>query len=164
MNFSFRSLVRQTFRAGITLKGIDGALETMGAALLWFVKPSELSETLRALCQHELSRDPDDWIAGHLLHATVKMAAANPGFASFFLLSHGLTKVALVLCLWMNKLWAYPLTIAVFGAFSIYQMYRYTHTHSPWLLALTILDVVLIYLTWEEYGQQKKAARREEGS
>ena len=163
MKFTLRSLLRETFRAGITLKGIDGALETVGGVLLWFFKPSELSEIVRSLFQHELSSDPNDWIAEHVLRATVKLAEANPEFASLFLLSHGLTKAALVLCLWMNRLWAYPLTMAVFAAFSVYQTYRYTHTRSAWLLALTILDLILIYLTWEEYGQQKKAAGRDEG-
>jgi len=53
--------------------------------------------------------------------------------------------------------------MAVFAAFSVYQTYRYTHTHSGLLLVLTILDLILIYLTWEEYRQQKKAAGRDEG-
>ena len=120
------------------------------------MKPYELSEIARFFFQHELSRDPDDWIAVHVLHATAKLANADPTFASFFLLSHGVTKVALVACLWMNKLWAYPLTIAMFAAFSVYQVYRYMHTHSVWLIVLTVFDVVLIYLTLAEYKVQER--------
>jgi uncharacterized membrane protein len=159
MKPSRRSLLSETFHAGITLKGIDGLLETIGGVLLWFLKPSELNEIVRFILQHELSRDPHDWIGVHLLHATAKLADADPAFASLFLLSHGVTKVALVTCLWMNKLWAYPLTIAVFAAFGAYQAYRYTHTHSVWLLVLTIFDIVLIFLTWEEYKQQEGLRR-----
>jgi uncharacterized membrane protein len=154
MALSRQKLLNETFHTGITLKGIDGILEIMGGVLLWFVKPSELSEIVRFIFQHELSRDPHDWIAVHVLHATEKLANADPAFASLFLLSHGVTKVALITCLWMNKLWAYPLTIVVFAAFGIYQAYRYTHTHSVWLLVLTVFDMVLIFLTWEEYKQQ----------
>jgi uncharacterized membrane protein len=66
------------------------------------------------------------------------------------------TKVVLVLGLWMNKLWAYPLRIAVFAAFCVYQVYRYTHTYSVWMLLLTIFDLALIYLTWEKYKQQRE--------
>src|SRR5271157_2698199 len=144
MKISRESLLSKTFHTGITLKGIDGLLEIGGGVLLWFLKPRELSEIAWFIFHHELSRDPDDWIAVHVLHATDKLANADPAFASLFLLSHGVTKVALVTCLWMNKLWAYPLTIAVFSAFSVYQMYRYAHTHSIWLILLTVFDVVLI--------------------
>lgn len=161
MAFSRQKLLSETFHTGITLKGIDGLLEIIGGVLVWFVKPGELNEIARFIFQHELSRDPHDWIAVHVLHATEKLANADPAFASFFLLSHGVTKVALVTCLWMNKLWAYPLTIAVFAAFSGYQMYRYTHTHSVWLLVLTIFDLVLIYLTWAEYKVQERKVRGE---
>jgi uncharacterized membrane protein len=73
-------------------------------------------------------------------------------------------KVALVLGLWMKKRWAYPLTIAVFGAFCVYQMYRYALTHSAWMLVLTILDVALIYLTWEQSQQQKGLGGAKNGS
>jgi uncharacterized membrane protein len=156
MKISRESLLSKTFHTGITLKGIDGLLEIAGGVLLWFLKPRELSEIARFIFQHELSRDPDDWIAVHVLHATEKLANADPAFASLFLLSHGVTKVALVTCLWMNKLWAYPLTIVVFAAFSAYQMYRYTHTHSIWLIVLTLFDLVLIYLTWAEYKVQER--------
>src|SRR6516164_9772197 len=108
-----RSLLDQTFHAGIMLKGLDGILEVIGGTLLWFLKPSDLNKIVRFLLQHDLSRSPHDWIAEHLLHVAAKTAGTNPEFASFFLLSHGITKVALVLGLWMKKLWAYPLTIAV---------------------------------------------------
>jgi uncharacterized membrane protein len=57
--------------------------------------------------------------------------------------------------LWMNELWAYPLAIGVFSAFSVYQVYRFTHTHSITLLLLTVFDLLIVYLTWEEYRVEK---------
>jgi uncharacterized membrane protein len=149
------SLLRATFRTGITMKGIDGLLEATGGVLLWFIKPSALSETLQEIFQHELSRDPHDFIAAHLLHLSERLAHSDPLFASIFLVSHGLVKAALATLLWMNKLWAYPLAVGVFSAFSVYQVYRYTHTHSILLLVLTAFDVAVVYLTWEEYRVEK---------
>jgi uncharacterized membrane protein len=37
------------------------------------------------------------------------------------------------------------------GAFCVYQVYRYTHTHSEALLWLTVFDVAVVVLTWQEY-------------
>ncbi len=147
--------LRATFRTGITLKGIDGLLEATGGVLLWFIKPEALGSTLQAIFQHELSRDPHDFIAAHLLHVSEKFTSSDPLFASIYLLSHGLVKAVLSILLWMNKLWAYPLAIAVFSAFSVYQIYRYSHTHAFVLLVLTVFDVMIVYLTWEEYGVEK---------
>ena len=155
------SFLRATFRTGITVKGIDGLLEAIGGVLLWFIKPEALGGTLQDIFEHELSRDAHDFIAAHLLHASEKFAHSDPLFASIYLLSHGLIKAMLCVFLWMNKLWAYPLAIGVFIAFSVYQVYRFTHTHSTALLLLTAFDLLIVYLTWEEYGAEKakRAAR-----
>ena len=149
-------LLDRTFHAGITLKGIGGVLETIGGVLLWFISPASMGHTLQFLFLQEFSRDPDGFFTGHVLQATSKMALADPTFASLYLLSHGVTKTALVICLWMNKLWAYPLTIVVFAAFCVYQVHRYTHTHSIMLILITIFDIFLIWLTWEEYRKQRR--------
>ena len=147
-------LLHDSFRVGITLKGIDGVLEAVGGVLLWF-KVNTLNAWLQALCQHELARDKHDFIFSHLSIASQKLASGSPMFASLYLLSHGLVKVVLVVCLWANRLWAYPLTIAVFAAFVLYQTYRFTDTHSAALVILTLFDLLLIFLTWKEYQSQK---------
>jgi len=152
---TLRELLRDVFRAGITMKGIDGLLEITGGVLLWFVKPRAMGGALRALSLHELSRDPHDLIGIHLLHVSERLAHSNPLFASIFLLSHGLAKVGLAVALWLNELWAYPLAIGVFSAFGLYQMYRVSHTHSIALAILTVFDALIVWLTSREYRLQK---------
>ena len=150
------SLLHGTFRTGITLKGLGGLFETAGGITLWFVTPAELSSIVRAAFEHEYQSHPLDVISAHFLHMAERISHADPMFASLYLLSHGVVKTALVILLWFNKLWAYPLTIAVFGAFMAYQVYRYTHTHSFALMALTIFDAAIVWLTYAEYRAQKK--------
>jgi uncharacterized membrane protein len=157
MKITPRLVLHDCFRTGITIKGIDGVLELIGGAFLWFLKPSALGEPLRILLEHELSRDPRDFLASHLLHATQNFSQQNRLFAVLFLLSHGLVKIAIVAALWADQLWAYPLGIFVFSAFGVYQAYRWTHTHSFFLVVITIFDAVVVYLTWAEYRAQKRA-------
>jgi uncharacterized membrane protein len=145
-----------SFRAAITLKGVDGILEAIGAVLLWFVKPSSISAISRILFEHDLPLDPRDFIATHVLHLSEKLANGSKTFACIYLLSHGLTKAVLVTALWFDKMWAYPLTIAVFSIFSCYQIYRFTHTHSVVLAIVTVFDILIIYLTWMEYQVQRR--------
>jgi uncharacterized membrane protein len=153
MKRRIRTILKTVFQTGITLKGIDGALEILGGVLLWIVRPSAMNAFLRVLSQHDLSRDPHDFIAVHLLRTSAILLSTNRLFPSLFLLSHGIAKVVLVVAMWMKELWAYPLTILVFSAFSAYQIYRCSHTHSITLLILTIFDVVVIALTWQQWRQ-----------
>lgn len=60
----------RAFAVGIILKGLDGVLEVVGGVLLLVVSPTTIDQVGRALTQHELSEDPHDFLATHLLHAT----------------------------------------------------------------------------------------------
>jgi len=67
-----------TFKVSVTLKGIDGALEIVGGAILLFVRPATLDQLARSLTQHELAQDPHDFIARHILHSAGQLNTAAP--------------------------------------------------------------------------------------
>lgn len=152
-----KKLQRGTFRIGITLKGIDGLLESAAGAML-LVNPGVL---------RNLSLTMSMWTYGHFhFHHTHKivggrvadqLAATDPIFASLYLLSHGLVKIVLAAALWMNRLWAYPAAIFVFASFAVYQIFRLERVYSIALLLLTISDLVIIWLTLLEYRDKRRA-------
>jgi uncharacterized membrane protein len=86
-----------------------------------------------------------------LTHNELSLSAGAERFAALYLLSHGVIKVVLVYALLKGKLWAYPWAMAVFAGFGVYQIYRYFVHPSGWLIALTVLDVAVILLTWAEW-------------
>lgn len=150
-------LLHESFRAAITLKGIDGILEAIGGIALWFVKPSALNKIALRFLEIDLPFDRHEFIITHLYRATEHLADGGKHFASLYLLLHGLIKALLVVGLWFDILWAYPLTMGVFGMFCMYQMHRFLHTHSITLLLITVFDLLIICLTWREYRDQKLA-------
>ncbi len=77
-------------------------------------------------------------------------------FAAIYLLSHGVVKAVLVVGLLRGRLWAFPWAIGVFAAFAIFQIYRYFVQPSGWLIALTVLDVFVIALSWAEWQRLKQ--------
>src|SRR5438270_10587343 len=111
-----RSLDR-AFRISVTLKGLDGALEIIGGVLLLVLSPGSIDHLARTLTQHELSQDPHDFIARHVLQATGGLSHGTTIYAGIYLFSHGLAKVVLVVAVLQDRLWAYPAMIAVLGAF-----------------------------------------------
>jgi uncharacterized membrane protein len=149
------------FEIGIFLKGLNGAAEIVGGVLLYVVPASAITHALERLTQHELSKDHSDFIATHLLRFSQQFSSGTKVFAAAYLLSHGVVKLVLVWALYRRKLWAYPAAIAVFAAFGVYQMYRYFVSPSFSMIALTVLDVIIIVLTWIEYGRLRRESAGE---
>ena len=155
-----RIWIRDAFRCGIGLKGLHAVVEcTTGMALL-FVPGSTLNRFVLAVGRLDLSRNPNDVIGTHLRHAAAGLVGTGRHFAAAYLLSHGLVKLVLVVELLRNRLWAYPLMIAMLTAFIAYQMYRYFLTHSIAMIVLTVFDVAVIALTLMEYREQRRLRAR----
>lgn len=140
-----------TFRLSVTVKGLDGLLEVIGGLILVFVSPTTLNHVVRTLTQHELSQDPHDFVARHLLKSATDLAHGGRAYAAIYLLSHGVAKVVLVVALLQRRRWAYPWMIALLGAFIAYQCYRLAFRFSAGLFVLTIFDAFVVWLTWREW-------------
>lgn len=95
---------------------------------------------IRVLTQHELSEDPHDLVATYLLNSTQHVSGGTQVFGATYVVWPGVVKVALVTALLLNGPWAYPAAIVAFLVFVVYQLYRYSHTHSPELLVLSVVD------------------------
>jgi uncharacterized membrane protein len=158
----FRSphLLDQTFEVGIILKGLDGVLEVTGGLLLLVVSPATINRVVTSLTQHELSEDPHDLLATHLLRTAHGLTGSAVLFGAVYLLAHGVVKVILVTALLKNQRWAYPWMIAFLGVFIVYQLYRLSFQLSLGLTALTIFDAIIAWLTYREYRKQLAVARR----
>jgi uncharacterized membrane protein len=70
------------------------------------------------------------------------------GYA-FYLLSHTIVKLALVVGLLRNQLWSYPASLAVLTLFIIYQIYRFYDAQS---LGLIVLTACLTCSLWSSSG------------
>lgn len=149
------NIFHKSFEIGILLKAINGALEIISGILLIFLNPDRLNKVMVLLTQGELSEDPKDIIANYMIKLGSKFTINTQYFGVFYLVSHGLIKVILVILLWKRKIWAYPVTIIILTLFVVYQIYRYTISSSVGLILLTILDIIVIFLTFIEYRRIK---------
>lgn len=148
-------LTDRAFKIGLYFKGFDGLLETLGGIMLLIVNPEQINHLVRWLTQGELSTDPNDFIAHHILKTAHELTGASLIFGAAYLLSHGVVKLILVVEVLRNHLWAYKALIGVTALFVVYQIYRITGKFSMSMLLLTIFDLVIIYLTTVEYKKHK---------
>lgn len=148
--------IHQLFEVSVLLKGAHAAVECLGGLALALTNNEWIRNLAAQATQSELIEDRQDFVATHLAAWANGFSIETQHFYAWYLLSHGVVKLALVTGLLMRKLWAYPTTVVVLGLFIVYQLYRYTQTHGIGLLLLTTLDVIVVGLTWHEYGLMRR--------
>src|SRR5579859_1956651 len=148
--------IHRIFEVSVLLKGAHALIECIGGLALAFVSTSGIVALVNKVTQDELIEDPHDFVATHLLSMAHGFSVGSKNFYAFYLVSHGIIKLALVAGLLRNKLWAYPASLVVLGLFIIYQIYRFSYTQSVGLLVLTAFDLVVAVLIWHECGLMRR--------
>lgn len=151
-----RTATDKAFRISLYLKGLDGVLETLGGVLLLLINPEQINHFARWLTQGQLARDPDDFLANHVLKTAHSLTGRALLFGAIYLLAQGIVKIVLVWQVFKDRIWAYLALITVVGIFAIYQIYRLAWVKfSAGLFLLTLFDLLIIYLTQREYRNHK---------
>jgi len=143
------------FIIGIIIKGIDGILELIGGIILISIKSNSISKIIQTIFQHEIAQDPTDLIANYFIQLSQTLSISTISFAAIYLIIHGSIKLGLFSGLLYKKLWAYPLAGILLSLFVIYQLIRFSSTHSIFLLFLTLVDILIIVLLRFEYKRLK---------
>lgn len=146
-----KKIEHELFDIGILLKGIHALVEIILGFLMLFISQNFIIQIILKITDGELSEDPKNFISNYLIYSSQNFSLSSKHFIVFYLLSHGIIKGILVFNLFKKRLWAYPASMVTFAVFMIYQVIRYTYTHSIWLIIFTIFDVFVIWLIWREY-------------
>jgi uncharacterized membrane protein len=137
----FQQRLHRAFVIIVVLKGIHALVEIAGGIALYAFSTDAIIAWL--------------WEAGRSSDTVAKFAHSfskgEHEFYAFYLVSHGIVNMTLVIGLLLRRLWSYPATFAVLSAFIAYQLYRYTYTQDIGLIVITVIDLILIALTWREY-------------
>ena len=150
------------FRTTLYLKCIGALGDIVNGIFIWFVSKAFIITFVLNLLHNELSDDPKDVIANFIVNTAESFSVSSQYFLGVYLFLHGIIKLFLVINLFRRKIWAYPVSIVVFTLLIFYQIYEYSFTHSIWLLAFTILDIIVVLLTGHEYGVLKKKLKKQD--
>ncbi len=151
-----RKIEHAFFLLSVWIKGLAGVVETIGGLLLVFIPRTQLNALVVFLTAPELAEDPTDRIANLLQRMVHGLSADTKLFASGYLIVHGIIKICLVAGRLGRRLWSYPVSLWFLATFIAYQAYRFFFTHSLWMIALTIVDLIVAYLIWHEYQARKQ--------
>jgi uncharacterized membrane protein len=148
--------IHQIFAVSVSLKGLHALFEIVAGIALYLTSTETIVGWISDWSNREILEERHDWIANQLLRFAEDFSVAKHDFFAFYLLSHGVVKIVLVYGLLKEKLWAYPASFLVFGAFIAYQLYRYSFTHEISLILLSIFDLFVIALAVHEYRLLRK--------
>ncbi len=151
---STQTATDKAFAIALVLKAIDALGETVGGVWLLLIDPRWLQGTVASLVAPELREDPHDFFAVHILRWAIRFQQHAMLIAALYLISHGVTKLMVLVEIVRGRLWAYPALIVLTALFVTYQIYYMAVTRpSASYLALTLFDLLIIALTTVEYAK-----------
>ena len=138
------------FEASLLIKGLFAAAEAATGVGLWLTPNALFGHLAHWLTKTELAQEPTDAMALWFGHLVQSLSIQTQHFYALYLLAHGLLKLVMVILLQRKITWAYQAAIVVLMGFVAYQLYDWTQSHSPFLLALSAFDTFMAVLVWRE--------------
>jgi uncharacterized membrane protein len=148
------------FRVAVLVKGLDGAVELITAAVLLALPQQAVHRLVADVVTRDLLGPPDGALSRHVVAGTAEFASGNRTFVLVYLALHGVIKLALAVALLREWRAAYPVAIAVLAVFVGYEVYRAVRTGSLLLPFLAAFDVAVIVLVWREYRALRRGPIR----
>jgi uncharacterized membrane protein len=147
------------FRIAMFVKGLDGAVELIGAIALLLVPATLVNQLVADVISRDLVGSPDGFLARHLVAGTTEFASGNRTFVILYLGLHGIVKLALVVALLRRWMPAYPVAAVVLSVFVAYELYRAVRTGSVVLPVLAAVDILIIIMVVREYLLLRREVR-----
>jgi uncharacterized membrane protein len=155
-----KKAIDKLFFLSMFIKAGSGIVEVCTGIASLFLTTNEVLYVTKLLVQGKLAADPDNYLANHILDLGFSF---TPGVTNWFLflylVGHGVINMFLVISLLKKKMWAYPLSLVIFGSFVAYEAWQVYFSHSPFLAAFTIFDLAVIWLIWKEYRYMRRKHR-----
>ena len=148
-------LLDVVFLVGVLLKGLDGLLEVLVAVPLLVVPHPDWVRLAGVFTAPGLRHDPVDLIAGIVVQEAARLGRNELVAIGLYLLVHGVVKLAIVVALLIGATRVYPWAIGALGLLTAYQLVDLAVHPSLGVAALTVLDAVIIALTWREWRRHR---------
>lgn len=122
----------------------------LGLAVLKVIG-TPLIDIVQSIMGHELIEDPHDLLYSFIYNVLTVHPIYISYFLSFYFIFWGVVDIVLSYNLLKHKLWAFPVSFILIGLFILYEIFRFTHTHSIILLFVIFIDVTILWIIWREY-------------
>jgi len=132
-----------------------GTLRIIFGLVLLKVVGMPLMDVLTKLMGHELVEDPNDMLYAFVSHLLQNYPLYVSYFLAVYFIFWGIIDVVLSYNLIKYKLWAFPISFVLIGTFVVYEIARFSQTHSLILLGVLFIDTAILWLIGREYKKHK---------
>jgi len=153
-------LIDVGFYGGLGLKALNALVENIGGWLILMITPQWLNQVILHYALPELRQDPNDPLMNRLITMGQNFTDSTQNSIAIYMILHGALKLMVIYLLWKKYLWAFPLGIAVFGVFIVYELYSYMHSQSLLMLIIVVFDLLILALIVLEYRRLELAKAR----
>lgn len=106
---------------------------------------------IQKIMEHELTDAPTDVIVSAFGQAFNHQPVYITYFLAFYFIFWGVVDIVLSVSLLRDRLWSFNVSYLLIGVFVVYEVLRFTRTHSSVLLAVIVIDIVVLWLIRREH-------------
>ncbi|MCX6737932.1 MAG: DUF2127 domain-containing protein [Candidatus Parcubacteria bacterium] len=144
------------FRIGMWWRMLYGFLRLISGLFLLHLVGTPLADIFYKIMSHELIEDPNDLLIRVIGPLLQNFSFTVNYFIAVYLVLWGIIDIFLSVNLLKRKKWAFPISIYAIGILVLYEIYRFSYTHSFVLACVIIIDIILIWLIRKEYHKLKR--------
>lgn len=145
------SALHLAYLVAIAIKGIDGLIEFVAGVLIAALGSHELYRFAVWATAPELARHPGSHTIHAIRHGAYHLTHGPHRFAIIYLLCHGLLKIGLVINLFIEHMWIFPVSLVVLLGFIGFMGVKLAAHWSPWLFAFALFDTLTVALVVNEW-------------
>jgi uncharacterized membrane protein len=144
------------FRVGMWWRMLYGFLRLILGLFLLHLVGTPFADIFYKIMSHELIEDPNDLLVQVVGPLLQNFSLTVNYFIATYLVLWGIIDIFLSINLLKRKKWAFPISIYTIGILVLYEIYRFSYTHSFVLACVIIIDIILIWLIRKEYHKLKR--------
>lgn len=151
------SPVHLAYLVTLAVKGFDGAIEILAGLVILLTGPQRIYRWVVRVTAPEIY-DGSHVAAVHAIRRGAQhLATSGAHFVEFYLVVHGLLKLALVIVLLRGGgRWIFPVGALILLGFITYMIMRLSEQWSDWLLGFALFDVLTLALVLSEWARSTK--------
>jgi uncharacterized membrane protein len=156
-----RAQLKRLFDATLIIKGVAAVFDLAAAAIIFSTGSERVAQFFAQVTTYMTHFDKDSFFSNYVLsHNTLSYGSVM--FVAGYLFFHGVINIILVEGIWFRRQWAYMRAMRILIFFVLYQSIRLAFVFSYWLFAVTLYDLMVIMLMYNEYRHERliKAAAK----
>ncbi len=150
------NVVHKLFTASVVIKGFNGVWEIVVGLLFLLARPEAVQQAFLRAGTAAVVQGSGQFVSSQVMRHAQSFSESSQYFIAWYFLLYGALNIFLVIFLSRGKLWAYPVSMACFTLFILYQIRQVLLYHSGLLLLFTIFDILLVVVTYLEYLRVKR--------